>query len=109
LSLTSGIPIDSYILRAKNFADHARHPAQGSLKQQSDEPGRWPFHKLWVCGPTVTAGRSNFGLNSRVLGLGVSGRHPAIGVRRHGLISLPSQNGLLVAGIMRRSVCNVPR
>ena len=34
-----------------------------------------------MCVPTVTAKGSDFGHNSRVLGLGVVGRHPAIGPR----------------------------
>ena len=73
------------------------------------EPGRWLLRKPWVCGPTVTAGRSNFGHNSRVLGLGGKWTAPGYrAVRRHGLISLPLERGLFVADIVRRPLCNVP-
>lgn len=59
--------------------------------------------------PDCDSRESDFGFNSRVLGLG--GKWTAPGHRalqRHGLIRLPLERGLFVADIVRRPLGNVP-
>ena len=66
--------------------------------------GAVAFRKPRVCGPTATVGKSNFGHNSRVLGLGGKWTAPGYrAVRRHGPISLPLERGQFVADVVRRS------
>jgi hypothetical protein len=97
------------ILQSQRTAEDRLPGDSSHRKHRHDRTGRWLLRKPSVCGPTVTAGRSNFGHNSRVLGLGGKWTAPGYrAVRRHGLISLPLERGLFVADIVRRPLCNVP-